>query len=229
MKKNINITMFVGILIFLLITLSTVPHLVSGEVQDRKVELNGGLVHREKMFEEYQHLAPSQIVTSEEIKIKNTGSISLKMYEKFFISLKRNNLSSKETVHMLEKYFIRAHLMKNGEIVETSLPKKWVNVKEFNSYFNEETGKEIGTLNPNDTLSLKLEVKLDESAGNEYQGALLNINFVAVGIMSISEDGLLLPDTATNSFNVILIGIMLICVGLVVFYVYKRRISDVRK
>lgn len=226
--RNYKIIALVTSIFISIIVSFTVPHLVSGEIHDGKVELNNGLVHHEKMYEEYQFLAPSQIVTSKEIKIKNTGSLSLKMYEKFHFSLKKFNISSRKLDEMLNKYYIRADLSKNGEkLIIEDITENWISAKDFNTIFNNE--KKIGMLNPNDTLTLILHVKLDENAGNEYQGVLLNIDFVAGGIFTISDDGLILPDTSTSFFNKILIGIMLISVGIATFYVYKRRVCDVRK
>jgi len=226
MKKTKMIILLVT-LVFFLICINIVPNFVSGITIDQEVELNNGIIHREEMFNNLL-LAPSQIVTSNEIYIKNTGSVSLNMYEKFYISLKRD-LSDGKLNEMLDKYFVKVYLKKNGEILNSNLSESWISATEFNSYFNEEKGRDLGTINPNDTLSIIIKVKLDENAGNEYQGVLLNINFIAAGLMSITDNGLLLPDTATSSFNLILIGIILIGCGITVSYVYKRRISDVRK
>jgi hypothetical protein len=206
------------------------PNFASGEIQDGSVELNNGVVSVEKLFDEEQRLAPSQVISSKKIKISNTGSLPLEMYEKFLISLKQDGFSKSELSKMIDKYFIKAHFYKNDkEIVVNGLTKEWINGSEFNATFNEEKGKAIGKLKPNETLSLVLDVKLAEGAGNEYQGALFTIDLVAGGVMSIAEDGLLLPDTATSYFQILCIGLVLILASSIFYLRVRRFQSDNRK
>lgn len=165
------------------------PNLTSGKMQDGNIELNSGLLNVEKLFNSRQLLSPSQTVSSKEIKIKNTGLNSIKMYEKFFFSLKQSGFSREELNNMLDSYFVKVHFFKNGEKLNVEgLSDNWINLTDFNGTFNDNKENEIGIVNPNDTISMILDVKLDEHAGNQYQGTTLQISFVAVGMFKIEGE-----------------------------------------
>jgi LPXTG-motif cell wall-anchored protein len=212
------------------------PTFASGEMKEGNVELNNGNQTLEAIFGEDQQLAPSQIVTSKEIKIINTGTLSLKMFQEFFVSLKQTGYTNDELSKMLDKYSLRVHWYKNGkEIKVNGISNSWINANEFNTSFNKEGWVEVDNLKASENLSMVIDVKLDENAGNEYQGALLNISLVGGGGMTTSEDevippkttsqkdGFSLPNTATNNFNLLIFGIILVLLGIRSYYFSNRK------
>jgi LPXTG-motif cell wall-anchored protein len=219
--KKLTIIVLIG---FFLVNIT--PLMVNGMTQDGKAELNKGLVNVEKLFEDPQMLAPSHIVKSKKITIQNTGDLPLHIYERFQFTLEKKGHSSHELKSMLEKYYIRATFYKNDDALNIEgISNKWLEASEYNKLFDNEKGKELTIVKPDEVIYMVLEVKLDENAANEYQGVWLNINYIAGGVASITniaQDGLLLPNTATNIYNLFLIGLTLLIIGVVLFFNKKE-------
>lgn len=182
------------------------------------------------IFPDSIKLAPSRVVLSDEFSLRNTSDSPIKLNGHFDYEItKFDNLEEQ----LASKYFIRF----NGE--GNLLPSSWMPLDEVNEYI-----ADLGTLPSKDMIQSNIEVKLDESAGNEYQSAILHLNFKLNGkgmedggalpgnpnnpekpdpskqpdlIKSPSDSGNL-PNTATNMYNTLLIGLITLAIGLVVMY-----------
>jgi LPXTG-motif cell wall-anchored protein len=213
-------------LVFLFIIFNSFPNMAKGKIQDGKIEINNGLLNLEKFFNEYQRIAPSQIVSSKKVVIKNTGNLPIKMYQKFSFSLKSDGTSKMDLENMLQKYLVKIHILENGkELYVEQLSGHWTPASKFNEIFSSEKGKEIDEISPRKNLTIVLDIKLDERAGNEYQGILFNVDLFTTGLMVITKNGFSLPVTASNQFNFLFGGIVLIALG---GYLYFKRRNKIK-
>lgn len=109
--------------------------------------------------------------------------------------------------------------------------------------FNELSNRNLASM---DVEKLQFIIRFPEHLGNEYQGLQTNFSilFIAEGEERNSDNamvsglvgsdggsqggGLLLPDTATNTFTILLIGVLLaVCGGLILFI--NKRINNFKK
>lgn len=217
--KNISISVFT---LCLILIFNIYPNIAAGETNDGRIEINNGLLNNERLFNDFQRLAPSQVVSSKKIAIKNTGSFPIKMHQKYLFELKDDRFSKEELEKMLGKYSVKIHIFKKGqETIQNQFSSEWTPVTEVNSAFFSEQGKELATVGPQDSVSIVLDIKLDEQAGNEFQGVLFNASLNTLGFMEVSNNGFSLPVTASNQYNLIILGFLLLALGL--SFLYKRK------
>jgi LPXTG-motif cell wall-anchored protein len=220
--KSITITILLIFTIFIGL-FNILPSVASGRIIDGRIELNKGMVNLEKLFESYQNLSPSNVVSSKEIIISNTGDLPLKIFERFIIDFNQEGLSAGQDKVMLEKYYIKANFKKNNELLNIEgITGKWIQANKLNEIYNKQKDNELATIEPSGNITMQMDVKLDETAGNEYQGAQINIKFLAGGFVNVATNGFALPNTATNSFNFLFAGIILLIIGGILFFRHRR-------
>ncbi|MFP7297969.1 TasA family protein [Neobacillus niacini] len=98
----------------------------------------------------------------------------------------------------------------------------------FNGPFNDFNVIESRILKKKTQEPLIFSVKLPIQSGNEYQGLSTKVkfDFIAEGDTSVNIGNNNLPNTATNSFNLVFIGLLLIVLGSI-FYLIRRKKVDV--
>jgi LPXTG-motif cell wall-anchored protein len=74
---------------------------------------------------------------------------------------------------------------------------------------------DLGKFNDTDSKKLTFKVSLPSGLKNEYQGVetVVAFDFSAKAFPADYQEGSLLPNTATNTFNILVIGILLISSG----------------
>lgn len=207
-----------------------IPHVAFGELNNNSIKLSAGIKSQQKMFDENQLLAPSRVTSSREIEYINMGSSSLKLFQAFEFFLSKKDDVDYDLENILDKYVVKPEFLLNGDPIDIrGLTGQSINAKEFNEFFEVEKGKETIELNPTDVLTVKLDVSLAEQAGNEYQDVTFNIDVITNGISNEPKSGSLLPQTATNTFTLTCIGILLVCFGTLLYVISQRGPRDVRK
>ncbi|RFB10577.1 LPXTG cell wall anchor domain-containing protein [Bacillus sp. HNG] len=163
----------------------------------------------EKVLFDIDNFKPGDWATRT-LTIKNSGSEDFK----YLTSAKRKS-GSKE---LYEELYLTIS-DKSGELFKGKL-------SEFN------------TIDPRSIASGKQEeltfsVEFPSHLGNEYQGLTteVELKFYAEGTLggALPVDGPKLPQTGTNTFNVLIAGIALVLSGSILFFILKRvRLKTVR-
>jgi LPXTG-motif cell wall-anchored protein len=162
-------------------------------------------------------------VETKEIQIKNTGSLSLNMWESFQFKLRKEGMDNDTLEKMLSNYYIKPIFYKNGEqLTIDGLTTSWTKATAFNVLYNEKKDRVLTTLKPGDTLMVNLAIQLVQNADNTFQNAQLSIDMFVGGAMGLLANSLL-PNTATNSFNLFSIGILITILGILLYFLKKRK------
>ncbi|QFT90557.1 hypothetical protein FIU87_18085 [Bacillus sp. THAF10] len=85
----------------------------------------------------------------------------------------------------------------------------------------------LGSLLSHKDKELFFSVELPREAGNEvkHKSATVEFSFTAIGLTEVNENGngVQLPNTASNLYNNILLGTILVIFGLITIFIFRRR------
>lgn len=143
---------------------------VSGEITNHTLTINDELEATEELDFDNKMLAPGRTV-NDSFSIKNTGSMEQILRVSANLGLYDDNTEKEEPG--LSEYILSATVYYNGKKV-ASHSGNAVEVERFleaKEWHPNKDGKDINFM-PEDEIKVDLEVKLKESAGNEYQGKM---------------------------------------------------------
>ncbi|MFF2876376.1 hypothetical protein ACFVR2_08650 [Gottfriedia sp. NPDC057991] len=157
----------------------------SGTIQNSTLELNNGQTEAAIKFSP-EKLAPSRITTIAPIIIENTGEEPMFVRGKVNFTLE-NNPNNIKPNKFLRAYEVQPTVLYNGqEIADLGwldiadlqpLLDKWLPSKDGSG----STPNDPGQFNAGDKIQIKLQLRLKENAGNEFQGASLKVDFAFEG------------------------------------------------
>ncbi|MBO9128495.1 LPXTG cell wall anchor domain-containing protein [Bacillus sp. 165] len=211
-----------------------------------QLRIQSGDVEVQNLFESQTRLAPSRTTDVTTVILSNGGSGNLDITSNFTFWVEKDGVSKSELQSMLSKYMVKVVPYYDGEAIDMSsagLTGDWISVVEFMNKFNKEN-QIIATLAQDQKFEFQVQVKLLETAGNEFQQANLKGTFTATGAEAVTgtespggenpstgnpvikvEPTNPLPHTATSMFTYLALGAMLLALGIGVLY--WRRIKDV--
>ena len=160
----------------------------------------------EKVFFDLRNIKPGDWSTKT-IKIINSGRQDFS----YSVSAERN-IGSKKLYQSLQ---LVINDKNNNEIYRGSL-----------GDFSKLDGRQLMS---NESEELEFTIKFPEEHGNEYQGLTteVDLKFYAEGTLGevLPSDGPKLPATATNQFNLFMIGLVLLTGGILLFLAKKKLVE----
>ncbi|WP_096156682.1 hypothetical protein [Bacillus sp. FJAT-45066] len=176
-------------------------------------------------------LAPSRELEEKTVTVRNDNEVPVDIDIAFNFYLHNNDLNQDTLAEMLSMYEIKGKVSVNERIYSYS----WTTLDDWNDFLKT---LELTTINAKEAVEFTYVVRLNELASNDFQLATLHGELTIRSLTDkiekvhteIKDDTTNeLPKTATNLWNLLYIGTLLIIAGLAILIYYSIRFAQWRR
>ncbi|WP_404468891.1 LPXTG cell wall anchor domain-containing protein [Sutcliffiella horikoshii] len=173
-------------------------------------------------------LAPSRVMEEKVITIKNKNDSSVEIAASFQFYLEKSELDSQKLQQMLEFYEMSAEIHLRGKVHHI----EWTSLTDVNDRLQ---ALQLNQIPSKDSLEIIYSIRLLETAHNDFQAVTLNGELLIDSLTEKSQvetivkdkedtKGNSLPNTATETWTFMYIGILLTIGGSALLIYYSIRV-----